>query len=553
MLDLTNKENSQIQEIENSNDYISFLDDVLEISEELSIFDMASVLGNNFAFPNINVNNFYKTTRTDKELEQYLINSYIDNENKPIKYSKSKKDIIDHFKPYFIANHDNLNEFGELVATTLEYNILSYSLYKGLCAVYPEFKRNKDIFKVKSIVKSDLLYKVSVELPNYISLAELSRKDFLFEDFLMSKTKGETDHEVKILMEKYNNHFVFSVSRFENKDYVSIADVLNYGLGYSYSDFEGDSFKIPVVLGLVDNEFPRMIDLSSSKNIAIIGKDGEGLGYSPLSYSIALNSILTTHYEDLNYIICCDKKDTFWKMFSRTPHVLGYHTDINVFKDVISDVYDLAKERLSLAKKKKCKTFKELQTHLSYDPQVVFVLDGLSSILSRHRTLIDNASEEIYSLIFNKINEIAKYSDITGVSILAISERGDKTAFPQEIVNNSILKVAMRNSSENDINSLFGVDMLDLSKPIGLDYNIIDIGDGYPKLCKTCSIGGLNDKQMLSIVRVIAFDWIRKSIYDDMPIVECPKDLNFLHAYTRNSIAKDSIEKIINGKVIPSW
>ena len=84
MLDLNNANNFQIAEIQNSNDYIEFLDDILEAKEEISIFDMSGILGDSFLFPNVSQQSFYKTTEDAKELENYLINTYIDNDNKPI-------------------------------------------------------------------------------------------------------------------------------------------------------------------------------------------------------------------------------------------------------------------------------------------------------------------------------------------------------------------------------------------------------------------------------------------------------------------------------------
>lgn len=549
MLDLNNANNFQIAEIQNSNDYIEFLDDILEAKEEISIFDMSGILGDSFLFPNVSQQSFYKTTEDAKELENYLINTYIDNDNKPIIFSKNKNDIIHHFKNYFICNHDNLNEYVDVTAHTQEYNILAYTIYKTLIKIYPKYKELKDSFIVNSIVKSDLLYKLSIELPEYINVNHLIKYDYLFEDNFKNRTKGDADLEVRVVIEKIKKNIVFTVSRFSNNYSVSMADILNFGIGYSYSDMLSDNYEIPLILGLLDNENPKLLDFSESKNIAIVGVKDK----CPIAYSFVTNLVTTTHYEDLNMIICSQKDNTFWKMFSRNPHVLGYHTDIELFKDIVNDVFDESEKRMKIAKRKKVNSFKDLKPFLKNNSRILLILDGLSRILTNYRTILKKASEENYLNLLNMINSIAKNSKITGISILAISERGDKTAFPQEILKNSLVKIAMKDSSENDINTLFGVDIINLSQPIGLDYNLVEYIENKPKYCKTCSIGGLNDKQMLAITRVIAFDWIRKSIYNDVSIIEQPEGLNLPFAYNRNEIASDSISKIVDGKVIPSW
>lgn len=549
MLDLNNANNLQIKEIQNSNDYIGFLDDILEAKEELSIFDMSGILGDSFLFPNVSQQSFYKTTEDDKDLENYLINTYIDNDNKPIIFSKNKDDIIHHFKNYFICNHDNLNEYSDVTTHTQEYNILAYTIYKTLIKIYPKYKELKDPFIVNSIMKSDLLYKLSIELPEYINVNHLIKYDYLFEDSFKNRTKGDVDLEVRVVIEKINKNIVFTISRFSNNYSVSMADILNFGIGYSYSDMLSDKYEIPLILGLLDNENPKLLDFSESKNIAIVGVKDK----CPIAYSFVTNLVTTNHYEDLNMVICSQKDNTFWKMFSRNPHVLGYHTDIELFKDIVNDVFDESEKRIKIAKRKKANNFKDLKPFLKNTSRILLILDGLSRILTNYRTILKNASEANYINLLNMINSIAKNSKITGISILAISERGDKTAFPQEILKNSLVKIAMKDSSENDINTLFGIDIMDLSQPIGLDYNLVEYIENTPKYCKTCSIGGLNDKQMLAITRVIAFDWIRKSIYSDISIIEQPKGLNLPFAYNRNEIASDSISKIVDGKVIPSW
>lgn len=549
MLDLNNANNLQIKEIQNSNDYIGFLDDILEAKEELSIFDMSGILGDSFLFPNVSQQSFYKTTEDDKDLENYLINTYIDNDNKPIIFSKNKDDIIHHFKNYFICNHDNLNEYSDVITHTQEYNILAYTIYKTLIKIYPKYKELKDPFIVNSIMKSDLLYKLSIELPEYINVNHLIKYDYLFEDSFKNRTKGDVDLEVRVVIEKINKNIVFTISRFSNNYSVSMADILNFGIGYSYSDMLSDKYEIPLILGLLDNENPKLLDFSESKNIAIVGVKDK----CPIAYSFVTNLVTTNHYGDLNMVICSQKDNTFWKMFSRNPHVLGYHTDIELFKDIVNDVFDESEKRIKIAKRKKANNFKDLKPFLKNTSRILLILDGLSRILTNYRTILKNASEANYINLLNMINSIAKNSKITGISILAISERGDKTAFPQEILKNSLVKIAMKDSSENDINTLFGIDIMDLSQPIGLDYNLVEYIENTPKYCKTCSIGGLNDKQMLAITRVIAFDWIRKSIYSDISIIEQPKGLNLPFAYNRNEIASDSISKIVDGKVIPSW
>lgn len=551
MLEVTNQDNQQIKQIQNSNKYIHFLDDILEAKEELSIFDMSEVLGNNFNFPNISMTKFYRTTVEDKDLEQYLVDSYIDNDFKTIAFSKDKKDLINHFKPYLIRNYENLNEYEEVTPHTNEYNILSYSIYNVLTDMFPKYKDSGDTFNVNSIVKSELVYKISTRLPSYIDYKQVMKFDYLFEENLRNTTLGHIDEEVRVVIDRVNDNIVFTISRFNSKNPVSIADILNYGMGYSFSEIMSDRYKKPLIVGLLDNESPLILDYVQPRNIAILGVTDK----CPIAYSLVTNMVMMNHYEDLHFIICSHQDKTFWKMFSRNPHVLGYHTKVDEFKDIINDVYDVHVKRLKMAKSKKVKSFEELKPYLKkqYDRQLLLTIDGLSKILLNYRTIIKNASEVNYQKLYTMLNEIADNSHLTGISILAISERGDKANFPYKIIENSTMKIAMKESSENDINTLFGVDIVDLSRPIGLDYNIVEFRENDPRYCKTCSIGGVSNKQMLAITRVIAFDWVRKSMYNDVSIIEQPKGLKMNFAYNRNVTAGDSLAKIIDGKVIPSW
>lgn len=195
MLDIKNNEDNQVKEIQNSNGFIGFVDDILEATEEISIFDMSGILGDSFLFPNVSQHSFFKTTDDDKDLENYLINTYIDNDNKPINISKDKNDIISHFEDYFICNHENLNEYRDVVTHTSEYNLLAYTIYKTLVKIYPKFKELREPFKINSIMKSDLLYKISVELPDYVKVNQLVKYDYLFEEEFKSRTKGDVDLE----------------------------------------------------------------------------------------------------------------------------------------------------------------------------------------------------------------------------------------------------------------------------------------------------------------------------------------------------------------------
>lgn len=551
MLNIKSKENLQVKTIINSNDFISFIDDVLVSEEELSFFDMSKVLGDSFLFPNISTHHFYQAPENDKEHEEFLISTYIENDRKPIAFSKEKRDVLLHFNDYLIKNHENLNEYTDVTAHTQEYNLLSYLIYRSLKKVHPRYAKEKEAFHVNSILESDLLYKISVRLPEYVYLQELTKYDYVFEEAFMNKhNQGIKDTEVRVVIDKVNENTVFTVSKFSNKTMVSFSDVLNFGMGYAYSDFSGEKYKSPLVIGLLDNETPKMLEYSVSKNIPIIGTQNK----CPIAYSFAMNLVLTNHYEDLNFFICAPAENTFWKMFSRNPHVLGYHTEMDSFKNVINDIYDESVKRLQLSKKKKAKTFQELKTKVPYNlSQMTLIIEGVSKILTVHRTTLKNASEANYQMLMDMLNFIAEHSEKTGINIIGISERGDKTAYPQKIVENSLVKIAMSLSSENDINTLFGVDVVDLAQPIGLDYNIVEYEENTPRYCKTCTVGGLNSRQMLSIVRVVAFDWVRKTLYSDLNIIDQPMGLDMLFAYNRHEISKDSLSKLFNSQLIPSW
>ena len=538
-----------VEKMKDINKYIFFIDDILESATEISLFDKSEVLGDSFEFPSLNLNTTYQATDNIKEFEKYLIEQYIENDKKAMKYTRARKDILKYFRKYFIKNNMNLNDFEDVEPRTSEYNNISYHLYEGLSQIYPEFIKNKDKFYVDSIVKSPLVYKVSVQLPEYIKLNKLIVNDYILEKYLKDASV-EKDNEVHICIDKINDNIVFTLLRFDSNSNVSLGDIVNYGTGYPYQQLRDSEFSIPAFLGLIDNEVPCIVELEGNGTIAITGvKDNP----PNVAYALTMNMLLTTHYDDVQFVILNRQDTPIWRMFSRSPHVLGYHSEVETFQDVIEDMYNLSMTRLKVAKKNKIKDFPTLKKELGdHHAQVYLILDSCSGILNYYKTYINDNNTTFINTV-DHLNEIAKYSSVTGVSIMAISQRADDNNLPLEIKEQASIKIGMSGSSENDYQELFGRDVQETGVAIGSDSNIVTYnGTMETEYIHTPVVGGVNKAQMLSLIRVVAFEWVRKSLFDNS-IIPQPLGCNLPFAYNRDKIAKDSIEKIKDGKILPNW
>lgn len=538
-----------VEKMKDINKYIFFIDDILESATEISLFDKSEVLGDSFEFPSLNLNTTYQATDNIKEFEKYLIEQYIENDKKAMKYTRARKDILKYFRKYFIKNNMNLNDFEDVEPRTSEYNNISYHLYEGLSQIYPEFIKNKDKFYVDSIVKSPLVYKVSVQLPEYIKLNKLIVNDYILEKYLKDASV-EKDNEVHICIDKINENIVFTLLRFDSNSNVSLGDIVNYGTGYPYQQLRDSEFSIPAFLGLIDNEVPCIVELEGNGTIAITGvKDNP----PNVAYALTMNMLLTTHYDDVQFVILNRQDTPIWRMFSRSPHVLGYHSEVETFQDVIEDMYNLSMTRLKVAKKNKIKDFPTLKKELGdHHAQVYLILDSCSGILNYYKTYINDNNTTFINTV-DHLNEIAKYSSVTGVSIMAISQRADDNNLPLEIKEHASIKIGMSGSSENDYQELFGRDVQETGVAIGSDSNIVTYnGTMETEYIHTPVVGGVNKAQMLSLIRVVAFEWVRKSLFDNS-IIPQPLGCNLPFAYNRDKIAKDSIEKIKDGKILPNW
>lgn len=542
-----NKEN--VDKVENVNDYIHFIDDILESEGNFSVLEKSNVLGDLFEFPALNLNTTYTATENVKDFESFLMSQFIDNDKKAMTYMRERKDILKYFRKYFIRNNENLSIYEDVEPKTREFNNISYHLYKGICDIYPTFELKKDKFLVDSIVKSPLVFKVSVKLPKYIDYRSLIVQDYKIEKHLRNPDV-EKDNEVHLSIDSVNDNIVFTLLRFDNTSRVSLGDVVNYGTGYPYQLIRDSEFKLPCLVGLIDNEIPLLVDLEGNGNIALAG-----VKKTPyLAYSMAMSMVLCTHYDDVQFVILNQEDTDVWHMFSRMPHVLGYHSDIEQFVDIIEDLYKLSLERFRQSKIHRTENFSELKNKLgNHHAQVYLILDNSTRILNYYKTFM-NDNGATYSHVVDKLNRIAKLSHITGVSIFGISQRADSTALPHEIVSNSTVRVGAEGCSENDYQELFGRDVQETGVAVGNDNHIVSYDNitSETEYIRTPVVGGIKKSQTLSLIRVVALEWVRKSMYD-VSLIPQPDGLNFHFAYNRDIMVRDSLDKIKEGKILPNW
>lgn len=532
--------------MKNQNHFIKFVDDVLVSTEEVTVLNRADILGEAYDLPFLSIDADFQTTKNTQLLERYLTDEYIANNKRSVAYTRTRADILRHFRSYFIRNNENLHAYKDVPVQSREYNNICYYLYQGISQISERYSNSKDKFKVLNVIKSKLFYKIALELPEYIEQADLREQSEILGDFLMSR-EGDLDLEVHVTVEKVNKNTIITLFRYDYDKPISLGDILSYGTGFAYNELRDSEMGTPVVVGLIDNEIPKLVDLQGNGNISIVGESGS----SEFAYALAMNIILTKHYEDYQFVVCTYKDYPNWRMFSRTPHVLGYHTETDTFLDVVENVAKISEARLKIAQRNKAKNYTELKEFLGeHKAEVMLVVDGCSQILeSIART--DTHTKAKYKKLWKLLDFIAETSKLTGVSILGVTQRSTRGLYPESIHENSVIKILFNQYSENDVNTLFPMDISKLGVSVNHN-NVICCYEKDMQYAITAVLGGLDDKQTLSIIRVVAFEWVRKSMFEK-DIKEQPFGLDLNKAYNRDVIASDSLAKIESGKLLPAW
>lgn len=500
------------------------------------------------------------STDSNEIFSQDLLNVFRENNKYKGREIQGRVDLIKSFSDYLIQNDTSFGKWVRPKERGIEYNNITYSLFKGLSRIEQQFGRyteelvEVDRMVVVDIRKSPLLYRIELELPSYFTERKITRQMKIIEDVLR---KSEDDTEVSVIMTSFRGNFVFKFLRLDSKTLVSLGDMLRFydeDKGYAgMAAYDDEDIGLPVLFGLQNNEFPYIVDMEANTSGVIVG--GSNSGKSWATFEIMLNIVTTNDYNNVNFIILDAKNAPFWNSFARLPHVLGYHTDPMEYFDILTEVEEERARRQELLGKVNYEDVRGYRKsmrkagkieELNKLPLLYVVIDEVTATMGTLRT----KDEKLYNAVRDLMGIISQQGRSAGVRILAIGQRSTDDSIPKSLMANASFKFGMKMNVENDFGILLGDGVKNYTYPSAIGMGLAQV-EGVMGLntVKTLTVGGRTDEQMLMLVRVVAFEWVRRS-YGRGDFTKQPEGMNFSVSFNRNKYYTKSVREMKEGRIL---
>ncbi|MGM9926627.1 MAG: FtsK/SpoIIIE domain-containing protein [Bacillus sp. (in: firmicutes)] len=493
----------------------------------------------------------------DDDFEADLLDVFAENNKYTGRVINDRLRLLQSLSKYIITNDRNFGSYKSPKERSIEYNNIAYALFKGLTTVDSRFETDEAKLTILSVKRSPLLYKMEVILPGYFKVDTLMKRISAFEDNLRA---APDDKEVSVLITFYQGRFIFKFVRFDSKTLVSLGDILRFQgdkslKGSALEQFTDPNKGLPVLLGLQDSESPFVVDYEDDTSGAIVG--GSGSGKSWLTFSVMLNFTLANSYDHVQFIIMDAKNAPFWKAFARLPHVLGYHHDINTFLDILTEVHDEFKRRQDLLGKYGAEDLKGLRKSLKrkgdYEtlkkfPLLIVIMDEITATMLEYENMDDD--KETFNEVRNLLGIISAKGRSAGVRLLTIGQRSIDKSLPKTLAANSSFRFGMKMDAKSDFKILFGDEVEKMKKPDTTGMGLVStfsFREIY--MIKTLTIGGKNNEQMLALIRVLAFEWLRRA-KGNVDLNALPEGMQFNVAFNRPDFYRKSIEELRDGRIL---
>lgn len=363
-----------------------------------------------------------------------------------------------------------------------------------------------------------------------------------------NKYKGQIPRKRSELLPAYAAYLPSNV-----KDFANCTDI-----GEATVDLLTKDKGLPVLMGMKDNEYPYVIDLEDNTSGVIVG--GAGSGKSWLTFQMMTNLMTLNTPEELNFLILDAQDTAMWKQFAKSPHVLGYHTNIHTYLDILAEVQKEHIRRawyLSSIGVEDFKTYREMcKDHGDYDelakhPYLVVVLDESTFTMKQLRQHDKDAYDEFRDTLVSLSTVVRS----TGIRILAIGQRAVDQSIPKDYMANASMRFAMKMDSDTEFDIMFhnGWENHVSRKPDNDGESLmIELGQTYPQYVKTLIPGGTSAKTMLQLIRVISLDWVRRTIGSDIDYTKPPEFMEetIVKGFNRHNYYTDSLRDLHEGRIL---
>lgn len=474
----------------------------------------------------------------------------------------SRGDIMNSMSGYLVSNFDNFGAWKEVNERSTVYMNISFTLFLALEKMHNRFSkgsRNEDgvieygKMYVRDVKENTMMYKVFVELPEYFKLRDINRNREELTNVLKS---SEDDTDTGFLVSTYRQGFVFKLYK-PVRQLISLGDIIRYrdeDRGVSTLDeYLDDGIGLPVLLGIKNNEYPVVVDYEDNTSGVIVG--GSGSGKSWATFLILENFVIANDYHSLNMIIYDKKAAPFWRNYAMLPHVLGYHSDVDKLLDICNEVYAEIGRRKEVLNKMNVESVAGLRKkhyrNKEYEklrdmPLLLFIVDEITSTMMELQT----TNKELYDSIKGVMTQISAEGRSLGVRMVVIGQRSIDTSVPKGVMANASFKLGMKMDTQSDYNAMgMEEDIKNFGIPSGAGAGIVKGNNLETAFVKTLGVGGVNDEQVLALLRVLSLEWTRRSLGDTFD-----KDAYrmFKTSYNRDEFRKEALKHLANGEIIPN-
>lgn len=474
----------------------------------------------------------------------------------------SRGDIMNSMSGYLVSNFDNFGAWKEVNERSTVYMNISFTLFLALEKMNNKFgrgSRNEDgvieygKMYVRDVKENTMMYKVFVELPEYFKLRDINRNREELTNVLKS---SEDDTDTGFLVSTYRQGFVFKLYK-PVRQLISLGDIIRYrdeDRGVSTLDeYLDDGIGLPVLLGIKNNEYPVVVDYEDNTSGVIVG--GSGSGKSWATFLILENFVIANDYHSLNMIIYDKKAAPFWRNYAMLPHVLGYHSDVDKLLDICNEVYAEIGRRKEVLNKMNVESVAGLRKkhyrNKEYEklrdmPLLLFIVDEITSTMMELQT----TNKELYDSIKGVMTQISAEGRSLGVRMVVIGQRSIDTSVPKGVMANASFKLGMKMDTQSDYNAMgMEDDIKNFGIPSGAGAGIVKGNNLETAFVKTLGVGGVNDEQVLALLRVLSLEWTRRSLGDTFD-----KDAYrmFKTSYNRDEFRKEALKHLANGEIIPN-
>lgn len=500
---------------------------------------------------------------TEDAFDKALLTTYFDGITSKKEINEhSRQELVSSFSKYLLSTKQEETETVDpsdlelkcVAKDSIVYKNIEYTLYKSLnpTTIY-NFKPTQ--LKIKNVSKSAV--KIEILVVADVSVSEREALDFLRLFSYRFENYGTGFIKLDIKCGVQTDTYVVTIEEDVTRQEVSLGTVLrspnrlvnnNKPL---LSEFIKDK-GTPIILGVSDDQIPYMVDLDKETSINIVG--GSGTGKTWLAYNIMFNLMISNTPDDLKVIVFDAKNSPIWNQVALSPHVLGYHIEVDKYAEQLLEVTKELTRRQQILELKEIEDWSNLREELRAEgkyeelvnyPNLVVVMEELNYVTQvlSHK---DDKSE-YYSLV-TALEKISQCGRSVGVHLITFVQHPTESVLSSTLVANASVTIGLKLNATQYYGRLFGEDNLDgLQFPRNAGEGFIQFDDKVVRPLKVLTLGTGPQTSMQKLIRVLSLEWENRKLnqenYDNG--MNYIKQTDLVESFNHNKyskLAKDALE-----------